>query len=94
MPERDVEDLHCGNGARQRATTGDLPCGLCSLHGGVGDGAMRKRLVLRMGGCVAGGGGDLCGLPMFSGFTLPGIETLFALGLLLGGGVCGRGCEC
>ena len=91
---RDVEELRCGKGARQQATTGDLPCGLHSLHGGVGDGAIRKRFVLRMGGCVAGGGGDLCALPMYSGFTLPGVETLFALGraaikLLLGGGVCG-----
>ena len=38
-----MEDLHYGKG-RQRATTGDLPCGLCSLHGGVGDGAMRRDL--------------------------------------------------
>ena len=49
--------------------------------------------MLRIGGCVGGGGGDLCGLPMYSGFTLPGTETLFALGILLGGGVCGRACE-
>ena len=83
---RDVEELHCGKGARQQAATGDLPYGLHSLPGGVGDGAIRKRFVLRMGGCVAGGGGDLCALPMYS--------ALFALGraaikLLLGGGVCG-----
>ena len=42
-----------------------------------------------MGGCVREAE-EICGLPMFSGFTLPGTEALFALGVLLGGG---RRCE-
>lgn len=65
---------------------GMLPicCRWCGLRGG------ERVPEVEDGGLCAGGGGDLCGLPMFSGFTLPGIETLFALGLLLGGG---RRCE-
>ena len=64
-------------------------CGVCCRY--AADGVVcvggRGYLRLRMGGCVREAE-EICGLPMFSGFTLPG--TLFALGVLLGGG---RRCE-